>query len=403
MKDNLIAIPGTLAPVTLRHTDHISTGGEGSVFFKNEHIFKIYHDAKKAVAHGIEQKIEILRLIQDPGIVAPKGIVRDNNGNIIGIYMDRCQGEPLCKAYTTTWRNDNSMDYTDTEKLTNSMRSVVQAAHKHGAVLVDANETNWIMRDRIHAFVIDVDSWQLPGFRATAIMPSIRDYSRSDFTEESDWFSWAIVSFQLWTGIHPYRGTHPDFSRSALEARMKAKVSVFDRRIKLPPATRSITAIPLPLRLWYEDVFGGDERSPPPSASKSNTPILTTPIFKAVQTPSSKTCRSKVATLSAKILEAYPNFVVTRINSTYEITCLKDYQRIAGIESDTAEQVLTRTGALFDIQGALFLATIEHDHIKMSDALNPSISSTLPLSGSRFWQCGNRTFVVSEGMRTLKP
>ena len=48
-----------------------------------------------------------------------------------------------------------------------------------------------------------VDSYQTAHYPATAIMPSVRDWKvpLHDFSELSDWFSFAIVSFQVFLGF----------------------------------------------------------------------------------------------------------------------------------------------------------------------------------------------------------
>ncbi len=107
-------------------------------------------------------------------------------------------------------------------------------AHQQGAILVDANELNWLMNRTTEPEprIVDVDSWQLgTKWPARVIMPSIRDWHTHGFNEESDWFSYAIVTFQVFSGIHPYRGRHDGYSNNEIERRMKDNVSVFNKDV----------------------------------------------------------------------------------------------------------------------------------------------------------------------------
>ena len=235
--------------------DHLATGGEGSVYARQDRAYKLYLDPAKAQRARLEEKVQRLQRFSHPGIAAPQGVLRNKNGDFLGLSLPRVNGEALCKLFTNTWRDAHQFGEAETIAVARGMRAVVDYAHAHQAVLVDSNELNWMV-DGKNPVAIDVDSWQLPGYPATAIMASIRDpRSPSSFNDGTDWFAWAVVTFQLWTGVHPFKGTHPDFARGALVERMSAGVSVFDPRVRLPGAVRPVSDIPDALRAWYRDVF----------------------------------------------------------------------------------------------------------------------------------------------------
>ena len=248
-----VFMPGK-GSVSLRPTDHLATGGEGAVYLKNGTIFKVFLDPQKAQASGMADKIALLSKFQHPFIVAPQDVLLDEKHNVIGYYMPQASGVPLMKTFTNSWRDLNAFTDTQSVKLVDNMRVAVQAAHDFGAVLVDANETNYLA-EGVEPRIIDVDSWQVGRHKATAIMPSVRDYHAKSFDANTDWYSWGIVSFQVFTGIHPYKGTHPDFKKGDLEARMRANASVFDSRVRLNAAVRDFSCVPAPLLDWYERVF----------------------------------------------------------------------------------------------------------------------------------------------------
>lgn len=254
--------------ITLTPADHIASGGEGAVYRKSGKVFKLYHDPLRAVACGIEEKIRLLASINHPNIVSPRSTVLDAKGAVIGFTMDFCQGQPIVKTFTNTWRDKNGFGVKESATLAENMRLAVAAVHDMKALMVDGNEMNYLV-DGVNPKLIDVDSWQIGRFKATAIMPSIRDYSVSTFSELTDWYAWAIVTFQIFVGSHPYKGTHPDFRRGDMQARMQANVSVFDPRVQVNGAVRDLSSIPPGLRSWYEGVFQYGQREIPPSVLAS--------------------------------------------------------------------------------------------------------------------------------------
>src|SRR3989344_1159989 len=256
-------------PLTLRESDYVASGGEASVYKAHGTSVKLYTDSKKMRRDGTAEKIKLLKVLRHPFIMAPEGIVRDAQGHEIGIYMPYAEGEPLPRVFTNAFWQRESFDIAHASTLVERMRDTVSFAHSNGAVMVDGNELNWIAQTRVkngpEPRTIDVDSWAIGKFGATVVMPSIRDWHTKGFTKNSDWFTWGVVTFQLFTGIHPYRGTRDGYERNELERRMKDKVSVFAPRVHLNASVRDFNTIPPALRSWYEAVFEKGERTIPPS------------------------------------------------------------------------------------------------------------------------------------------
>ena len=111
-------------------------------------------------------------------------------------------------------------------------------------------------------YFLDVDSYQTPSFAATALMESVRDRHAAVWNEGTDWFSFAIVSFQMFVGIHPYKGKHPTLK--TLEERMTRNVSVLHPDVSVPAACLPFDIIPRPWRDWYHAVLDCGQRVPPP-------------------------------------------------------------------------------------------------------------------------------------------
>jgi len=170
-----------------------------------------------------------------------------------------------CRLFNRAFRDRHGVTPEALSRLVSEMRETLVAIHRAGVVVVDLNETNVVVdRHFSRAYFIDVDAWQVPGFRATAIMESIRDRSapRGLFSTATDWFSFAVVTFQLFVGVHPYRGVHPTIG--TMDERMRRNASVFDSRVRIPPSCAGLRALPSEWSAWYRAVLEHGARTPPP-------------------------------------------------------------------------------------------------------------------------------------------
>jgi hypothetical protein len=115
-----------------------------------------------------------------------------------------------------------------------------------------------------------VDSYQTKGYPATVLNPSVRDYSVSskDFSELSDWFSWAVLAFQMLIGVHPYKGVYTPFDNldkdHRLEQRMRNNISAFRKDVGLPTCCEPFDIIPQHYRDWLVAVLDQGKRCSPP-------------------------------------------------------------------------------------------------------------------------------------------
>ena len=263
--------------VTLRSNDYVAQGGEGVIYRKGDNVIKLYLDSKKMKNDDISSKVRLLASsMKHSSIVSPKGVVSDDKGNPIGFYMSYVTGEALPRLFTNDFRNQSGFGNKQTIALADKMHEVVRYVHDKRSLMVDANELNWLADisdiNNPVPYVIDVDSWEIGKFKASVIMPSIRDWHSKSVCEASDWFAWGIVSFLLFTGIHPYKGKLYGYKPGELEKRMKDNASVFLPKVRLNRAVRDFRKIPGPLYEWYQATFTDGERSVPPSPLQTDFP-----------------------------------------------------------------------------------------------------------------------------------
>jgi hypothetical protein len=259
-----VLIKGSSTAINLSKGDFLASGGEGSVYVKGDVAYKIYTDPAKMIPEG---KIADLASISDPNVIRPKDVICDERGKPLGYTMRYVSDTmAMCQLFPRSFREREGLGHDKVIALVQSMRKNVADIHKAGVLIVDLNEMNVLVSsDFKQAFWIDVDSYQTKHYPATAIMPSVRDplTSHGDFTELSDWFSFGILAFQLFIGIHPFKGKHP--SIKSFEDRMKAGVSVFDSSVSVPKVCYPMDVIPEAYRSWFKAVFQDKKRLPPPT------------------------------------------------------------------------------------------------------------------------------------------
>ena len=251
--------------VSLSKSHFVAEGGEGKIFARGKTGYKIYHDPAKAIPIG---KIQELSGITDSSIIKPvdalyKGKKALHVGHTFRFVSDTWT---LCQLFPRAFREREGFDHDLAIKLMRRLQEGVDAVHRAKVLIVDLSEMNFLVnRDFTIPYFIDVDSYQTAHYPATAITPSIRDpqVQGLDFTEFSDWFSFAIMSFQLLVGIHPFKGKHPTVK--GLEDRMAAGISVFDSDVTVPNAAYGFDVIPEVYRDWFWALFVDGKRDLPPA------------------------------------------------------------------------------------------------------------------------------------------
>lgn len=263
-------------PLTLTQKDFLASGGEGSVWVNGTRVIKVYSDPKRMLPIG---KITELRRIQHPNVITPQDIVLDTNAHPIGYTMRFVQGGmPLCQIFTRAFREREGLDHGRMTALVQQLRVMVESVHRANVLIVDLNEMNFLVGPGFkEVFGIDADSYQTEHYPATALMPSVKDWTATTFTEGSDWFSFACVAFQMFVGIHPFKGKHPTIH--GLEERMKASVSVLDSHVTVPKVVYPFNSIPSGYLKWFKAVFEQGLRLPPPQDPGQWVPPALRPIY----------------------------------------------------------------------------------------------------------------------------
>jgi len=268
--------------VSLGQREFMAQGGQGAVYVRGDVVYKIYHDPKDMIPTG---KVRELSEMTDSRIVRPQQILVDKTGAPVG-YTTRLvrDAHVLCQIFPKSFRTREGVTAEAVQALVRKFQEGIQHVHSRGILVVDMNEMNFLVgRGFDTIFFIDVDGYQTPHYPAPALMESIRDWSvqAQRWSTLSDWFSFAVLTFQMFIGLHPFRGRYdggeegyrshlpadrPDDAFAVTRRRMQNSISVFHPHVKYPQtAAYPLTVIPAAYKAWYEAVFQQGKRCPPPS------------------------------------------------------------------------------------------------------------------------------------------
>lgn len=248
--------------INLTTNDFVAEGGEGKVYCKGSTAYKIYNDPHKMIPLG---KIQELSVLTNDNIIKPKDVLLDSHNTVIGYTMRMIKDNyTLCQLIPKSFKIRENLNHTQTFDLVKKLQDIVKHCHDNGILIVDLNEYNILVDKGFkEVFCIDVDSYQTKSFHATALMDSVRDrHSPNKFNEGTDWFSFAVTSFQMQIGIHPYKGKHDKIKD--IDQRMLKNISVLNKDVSVPPVCYDFSIIPSNYLKWYDAIFEQGKRVAPP-------------------------------------------------------------------------------------------------------------------------------------------
>lgn len=277
---------GNSGIITLTDKNYKAAGGEASIYVANGMAYKLYHEPTKKQLPT--KKMQELTAIGNSQVVIPQELIFDpKDGKPLGYTTRFVDGvEPLLKLFTRTFKDDNNVSFQMINHLVKEMQKVVSDVHKAQCLIVDLNELNILVDIKpstIIPWFIDTDSYSTPSFKATAIMDSVRDRRVTTFDKsgtmhynpdiESDWFSFSVLAFWLYTNIHPFRGAHANYKPKDKAKQMDDGISVFHPGVRVPPSVNDFKVIPARHFDWFKRVFLNNERGIPPLPD-SSVPLL---------------------------------------------------------------------------------------------------------------------------------
>ncbi len=272
----IAVVDGERVEVHPRRT--LGAGGEATVVLVKLRgrpiALKLFHAPSEEKARKVERLIA-LRGRLPAETITPTALAYDELGTtVIGYAMPAldAQYEPVALLGVRSFRRARSVGWREIALVLAAMARVIDAVHEAGALLGDLNDQNELFGPSLAVRFIDTDSWDIGDAVGTVATEAFLDpaiygadscapcIGRGRFSLATDAYAFAVLAFRSLTGVHPYGGVDPDLS--SLPARARARRSVFDTRVALPPRAReSVALLPRDLALTFRAMFDGTERS----------------------------------------------------------------------------------------------------------------------------------------------
>ena len=201
-------------------------------------------------------------------VVAPIGLAlarekgTGDAKDVVGYVMPKIAGEPLFSLGEPRWRRANKIDVV---AVLLALHDAVAALHRTGVVVGDCNDLN-VLVDHTRVHLIDVDSYQLPGFPCSMFSERFVDPRLCDagklvpvrpHDEASDWFAFAAMALRSLVFVGPWGGVARGL---AMAARVLQRKSVFAPDVTYPRTARPLATLPDGLLHLFRAIFDRDDR-----------------------------------------------------------------------------------------------------------------------------------------------
>jgi len=226
----------------------IDEGGEGSIFLHptdSNLVIKTYHKPNLRVSQKLIDELKPLSNF----FIKPAELFYDNK-NPIGFVMPYLNTKVMKLLYSLL-SVSNPMSIDEKTKVLENLKQRIKECHSLGIVIGDLNPTNIYVATNLNVYFIDVDSFQTKSFaHSLTIMPEYRDFLSPIVNENTDWYAYAVIAFELFSYVHPYKGISKLYS--SLGQRAVNKHSILNTEVKKPKCFVQITSN---LISQFSDIF----------------------------------------------------------------------------------------------------------------------------------------------------
>lgn len=221
----------------------ISRGGEGKIMsLDNGYVAKLYFNKNNCID---DKKIYELSALDDNIFIKPISPLKGDFNGYVMKELNSNEYYPLYSLFTPNFVNKHNLDNNYKKIIANKLINAVKNAHNNNIVIGDLNPFNILVNDFLDVKFIDVDSFETQSFKHNGkLLEDIRDYEYNGIvSKNSDYFALAVILFNLFTYIHPYKGIHSKYGNKLVD-RMVNKCSIISNEscnIKIPKFYQPIT------------------------------------------------------------------------------------------------------------------------------------------------------------------
>lgn len=233
----MIAAVAKRGKIKIDPATEVNQGGEGTIYLIDSNtVAKIYHPGIPPIE---PKKFRFLSSLDPNYFVAPIELLYDDKGHVIGYtmaYIDQQDFFPLSNLYSKKFCSNHGIDKKVKMKVIEKLISAVKYAHSEEVVIGDLNPYNILVNDKGVIKFIDTDSYQTPGYKhSERLLEDIRDYYyQGRVSKDSDFFALSILSFNMLSFLHPFKGMHDTYKKMSDRMIHKMPVFINDPDIKIP-------------------------------------------------------------------------------------------------------------------------------------------------------------------------
>lgn len=242
-------------------SNEINRGGEGMIVsLNNGKVVKLYFEASRAIS---KEKIKELSQLDSNLFIKPEIAVSGDYNGFIMSELNCVNYFPLYSLYSLSFASKRGLPSDYQTKIADKLIMAVKNAHDKNIIIGDLNPFNILINDNLDVKFIDVDSYETPSCKHNdKLLEEIRDYKNNGFvTKNSDYFALAVCIFNLFTGIHPYKGIH-NIYKDNLKDREINDLSLVNKKefnnIKVPKFYKPVSDTNL--LNAFEKLFNNNER-----------------------------------------------------------------------------------------------------------------------------------------------
>ena len=260
--------------LTLDKKDLIGEGGEALVFGVGNDALKVYKDPTPLRAEKLRFLVSQKWNLPKDKVVLVKELLEDTNRQVIGFSMDKLGVgySQIASLANKKFRLTNSINSEKVARIFLDGAHTLLAIHNQGINIGDFNARNAMFRGTDMVF-LEPDGVQVnkyPCLVATEqfVEPSLYRVNFANqngklvFTNNTDWYSFAVMLFKSLLLVHPYGGVHNDITK--LTERSMRKITVFNKNVVYPKIAEDPKVLNSDMRNVFDEYFLNGWRGPFP-------------------------------------------------------------------------------------------------------------------------------------------
>jgi len=233
----------------------LASGGEGTVYMYGTKVLKIYHTPRKK---EFENHLKSLSGL-GKRFVKPETIWYTTQGLVAGFEMEFIDFNKNFIFHNLTKKSfclNQNIDSKFKIQVLKNLREAIEECHSKDIVIGDLNQYNFFVTSQADIIYVDVDSFSTKDHQHSSILlDDIRDWTTTTIGKMTDIWAYSILSFWIFTYVHPFKFVCPSNSDS-LESRVRKSLSILSN-LTGTVIPKAYEKLPDMLETQFKDIFRG--------------------------------------------------------------------------------------------------------------------------------------------------